>query len=119
MSNKFKDSIFKKNSLWLSIKNHTYYFFVDIINIKNFDPIKIKIVEKSYKNIFICYIGYVTIKNPKYVKINSVNPLYFIISKVNGDFEEINRNKHLTLVPTNKSKEIIKNMKNCGIKSEI
>ena len=86
---------------------------------KNFDPIKIKIVEKSYKNILICYIGYVTIKNPKYVKINSVNPLHFTISKVNGDFEEINKNKHLTLVPTNKSKEIIKNMKNCGIKSEI
>ena len=40
MSNKFKD---------IDIKNHTYYFFDDIINIKNFDPIKIKIDEKSYK----------------------------------------------------------------------
>ena len=29
---------------------------------------------KSYKNILIYYIAYVTIKDSKYVKINSVNP---------------------------------------------
>ena len=49
-----------------------------------------------------------TIKYLKYLKINSVNPLYLIINKVNGYFEEINKNKNLTLVPTNESKEIIK-----------
>ena len=54
------------------------------------------------------YIGYVTIKVLKYVKTNSVNPLYLIISKPNGYFEEINKNKYLTLLPTNKSKEITK-----------
>ena len=47
------------------------------------------------------------IKNSKYEKINSVNPLYLIITKVNGHFEEININKYLMLVPTNGSKEII------------
>ena len=46
-----------------------------------------------------------TIKDSKYLKINSVNPLYFISSKVNGYFEEINGNKYLTLVPTNENKE--------------
>ena len=46
----------------LNIKNHRYYFFDDIINIKDFDPNNIKIDEKSYKNILIYYIGYVTIK---------------------------------------------------------
>ena len=66
MSNRFKD---------ISIKNHTYYFFDDIVNIKNFDPNNIKIDEKSYKNILIYYIGYMTIKGSKYVKINGVNPL--------------------------------------------
>ena len=75
--------------------------------------------EKSYNNIFAYYIEYVTIKDSKYVKTNSVNSLYFIFNKVNGYFEEINGNKYLTLVPTNKSKEIIKNMKKCGVKSEI
>ena len=45
-----------------------------------------------------------SIKDLKYVKINSVNPLYLIISKVNGYFKEIIRNKYLTLVLTNESK---------------
>ena len=48
-----------------------------------------------------------TIKDSKYIKISNVNPLYLIINKLNGYFEEINKNKYLKLVPTNKSKEII------------
>ena len=36
--------------------------------------------------------------------MNSVNTLYLIFSKVNGYFEEINKNKYFTLVPTNESK---------------
>ena len=109
MSNKFK---------YISIKNHTYYFFDDVFNIKSINPNNIKIDEKLHKSIFIYYIGYVTIKNLKYVKINSVNSLYLIFSKVNGYFEEINKNKYLALFSTNESKEIIKNMKNCGVKSD-
>ena len=49
-----------------------------------------------------------TIKDSKYVKINSVNPLYLIINKVNGYLEKINKNKYLALVPTYESKEIMK-----------
>ena len=85
MSNKVKD---------IDIKNGTYYFFNDNINIRNFDPNNIKIDEKSYKNILIYYIGYVTIKDSKYVKLYIVNPLYLIFNKVNGYFEEINGNKY-------------------------
>ena len=92
MSNEVKD---------IDIKNHTYYFFNDIINIENFDLNNIKIDEKSYKNILIYYIGYVTIKDSKYIKIYSVNPLHLIFRNVNGYFEEINKSKYLTLVPTN------------------
>ena len=69
----------------INIKNRTYYFFNDIIYIENFDPNNIKIDEKSYKNILIYYIGYVTIK--KDPKIYSVNPLYLIFDKMNGYFE--------------------------------
>ena len=47
--------------------------------------------EKSYKNILIYYIGYVTIKDSKYVKIYSVNPLHLIFRNVNVYFEEINK----------------------------
>ena len=46
----------------ISIKSRTYYFFDDTINIKDFDPNNIKIYKKSYKNILIYYIRYVTIK---------------------------------------------------------
>ena len=41
-----------------------------------------------------------TIKDSKYVKVNISNPLYLIINKVNGYFEEINRDTFLTLVLT-------------------
>ena len=89
------------------MKKHTYYVFDDIINIKNFDLNNIKIHEDPYKNILIYCIGYVTIKDTKYVKINGVNPLYLNFSKVNGYFEGINKNKYLTLAATNESKEEI------------
>ena len=96
MSNKVKDT---------DIKSRTYYFFNDIINIKFFDPYNIKVEEKANKNTLIYYIGYVTTKDSKYVKIYSVNPLYLTFNKVNGYFEEINKNKYLMLVPTNESTE--------------
>ena len=41
MSNKVKD---------VDMKNLTYYFFNDIIDLKNVDPNNINIDEKSYKN---------------------------------------------------------------------
>ena len=41
------------------------------------------------------------IKDSKYVRINSVNPLQLLINQVSEYFEEINKNKYLTLVPTN------------------
>ena len=95
----------------IDVKNRTYCFFNDIINIKKFDSNDIKIDEDLYKDIFIYYIGYAMIKDSKYVKINSGNPLYLIFRKVNAYFEEINGNKYLTLVPTNESKEKTKKYK--------
>ena len=83
MSNKVED---------INIKNSTYYFFNDIFDIENFGPNNIKIDKKSYKNILIYYIRYVTIK--KDLKTYSANPLYHIFRYVNGYFEEINGNKH-------------------------
>ena len=59
----------------INIKNRTYYFFDDMINIKDFDPNLLKIDKKSYKNIDIYYIGYVTMKDSDYVKIKSVKAL--------------------------------------------
>ena len=87
----------------INIKNRTYYFLNDTINIKDFDPYNVRIDKKSYKNILIYYIGYVTIN--KDLKIYSVNLFYLIFDKVNRYFKEINGNKYLTLVPANKSKK--------------
>ena len=53
----------------ISIKNRTYYSFNDMINIKNFDSTLLKIDKKSYKNIDIYYIGYITIKKSMIMKI--------------------------------------------------
>ena len=96
--------VFKK----INIKNRTYYFLNDMINIKDFDPSLIKIDKKSYENIGIYYIGYITIEsisNSEY--INSVNPLYLIIGDPDGYTEENNRNKYLTFASTNKNKKAL------------
>ena len=44
-------------------------------------------------------------KDWKYIKIYSVNPLYLLFNKLNEYFEEINENKYLTLFPSNESKK--------------
>ena len=59
--------------------------------------------EKSYKKIFIHYIGYVMIKGLKYTKISYVNPLYLIINKTTVYFEEINKYNYLRLGSINGS----------------
>ena len=46
----------------INIKNKTYYFYNDLINIKDFDPNLLKLEKKSFKNIGVYYIGYITKK---------------------------------------------------------
>ena len=82
-----------------------------MINIEDFDSNLLKIDKNSSKNIDVYYIGYVTMKDSDYAKINSVNLLYLIIGKVDGYIEEKSGNKCLTLVSTDKSKEVLKKYK--------
>ena len=91
----------------INIKNRTYYFFDDMINIKDFDSNLLKIDKKSYKNIDIYCTGYITMKDSDYVKINNVNSSYMIIDNVDGYIEESNGNKYLILVSTVKNKEVL------------
>ena len=56
------------------------------------------------------------IKDLKYMKINTVNPLYLIFNRVNRYFEEINENKYLMLFPTNGCEEKYKNYGKLWIK---
>ena len=46
----------------VNIKKRAYYFHNDMINIKNFESDLLKIDRKSYKNIGIYNIWYITIK---------------------------------------------------------
>ena len=73
----------------ININNWTYYSLNDMINIKVFDSRLLKIDKRSYKNIGIYNIGYVTIKKiDDYENVYSVNPLYLMIGKVIGHIEE-------------------------------
>ena len=64
--------------------------------------------KKSYKNIGIYYIGYITTKNiSDYENINSVNPLHLIIAEVDGYIEESNENKYLTFTSTDTNKKVL------------
>ena len=63
----------------INIKNRTYYFFDDMITIKDFDSNLLKIDKKWHKNIDIYYIGYITMKDFDYVKIKFINHLSLII----------------------------------------
>ena len=53
----------------INIKNHTYFFFSDMISIKDFDSSLLKIGKKSYKNNDIYNIGYITIKKLIIMKV--------------------------------------------------
>ena len=73
----------------INIKNRTYYFYNDMINIKDFDARLLKIDKKSYKNIGIYNIGYITKKKiDDCQNIYSVNPLYLIAANASGYIEE-------------------------------
>ena len=98
----------------IDIKNRTYYFYNDMINIKKFDSNLLKIDKKSYKDIGIYNIGYITKKKIDDCKnINSVNPLYLNITHANGYIKEKGVNKNLffdstELHSTDENKELIK-----------
>ena len=73
----------------INIKNWTYYFFNDMINIKNVDSSLLKVDKKSYKNIDIYYTEYITIKKIcDCENTDSVNPLYLIVNHASGYIEE-------------------------------
>ena len=81
-----------------------------MINTEDFDPNLLKIDKKLYKNIFIYYTGYITIKDSDYIKINSVNPLYLIISEVLGHIKKKKKNgsKYLVFDSVDENKEVLK-----------
>ena len=72
----------------------------------------LKIDKKSYKNISIYNIGYITIKKiDDCENIYSVNPLYLLVNHANGYIEEKGVNKYLIFDSTDENKELLKKYK--------
>ena len=94
----------------VDITNRTYYFYNDIIDLKNFDARLLKMDKKHYKDIGIYNIVYITIKKIDDCKnIYSVNPLYLIIAHANGYIEEKGVNDYLVFDSTDENNELLKN----------
>ena len=82
----------------------------------------LKIDKKSYKNIDIYYIGYITIKKiDDCENIYSVNPLYLLVNHASGYIEEKNGNKYLIFDSVDENKEVLKKYADVwdGIKNKI
>ena len=106
----------------IDIKNKTHYFYNDMIDIKKFDSNLLKIDKKSYKDIGIYNIGYITIKKiDDYENIYSVDLLYLIITHASGYIEEKDVNKYLVFDSTDENKELLKKCNDVfnGIRNKI
>ena len=79
-------------------------------------------IKKSYKDIGIYNIGYITKKNiDDCINISSVNPLYLNITHSNGYIEEKGANKYLVFGSIDKNRELLKKYNDVfnGIKDKI
>ena len=75
----------------INIKNRTYYFYKDIIDLKTFDSNNFKVDKKMYKDFDSFNIGYVTIKKIGCsYNVSSVNSLYLRINDASGYIKKIN-----------------------------
>ena len=106
----------------INIKNRTYYFYDDINDLKDIEPNLLKNDKKSYRNIDIYCIEYITIKKiVDYESIYSVNPLYLRINHASGYIEEKNGNKYLIFDSDYENKKVFKKYGDVwdGIKNKI
>ena len=101
----------------LNIKNRTYYFYNDLINLDGFDADLLKLDKKGDMNINVYYIGYVT-KKPAY-NIDSV--LCFNIYIPDGFIEEKDGSKYLNVALTDYNNNVLKKYSEVwkGIKNQI
>ena len=103
----------------MNIKNRTSYFYDDMINIKYFDPNLLKLDKNTSKDIAIFYTGYVTKKDEH--KINSVNPLYLLVHRIDDFIEEKEGSKYLNIASIDRNSEVLEKYAEVwsGIKDQI
>ena len=117
----------------INIKNRTYYFYNDQINLKDFDAKLLKIDKKDFderllnvdkkdwNDIDDYYLVYVTVKKiDNCNNINSVNPLYLMVDEMIGHFEEKSESKYLVLDDVDENKDVSKKYEEVweGVKKE-
>ena len=91
----------------INIENRTYYFFNDMINIKDFDSSLLKIDKQTKNHTKISASIIITKKIDDYENINSVNPLYLIIGKADGYIDENSGNRYLVFTSTDGNKKVL------------
>ena len=94
----------------INTKDHTYYFYNDIFELKTFDSNNLKLDKKTYKDLDIFNIGCVTIKKiGDCYDVTSVNPLYLRINDASGYIEEkLWIDKYLVFDLTDENKELLR-----------
>ena len=106
----------------LNIKNKTYYYFDDIIEIKKCESNLLKIDKTSHKDFDIYYIGCNRIRKLNncncnfdcdcdYEHICGLNPLYLIIHSTTGYFKEKYEGKYFILHSIEKYEELLSEIK--------
>ena len=106
----------------INIKNRSYYFYNDQINLEDFDASLLKVDKKIYNETDIYCIGYVTVKKiANCNNINSVILLSLMINEMIDHFEEKNENKYLVLDDVDENKEVSKKYEEVweGVEKEI
>ena len=93
----------------LNIKNRSYYFYNDLINILGFKTSNLKLDKKTTSidpNVVIYFIGYVD-KKPEW-NVNTVKPLYLIVNRFYGHIQERNSLKYLIISDISKNNDVFK-----------
>ena len=96
---------YKMTTKQLNIKNRSYCFYNDLINVLSFEAANLKLDSKTWKDLDIYFIGYVD-KNPEW-NVNSVNPLYLMINRFYGHIEEENV-KYLIISDISRNTDVLK-----------
>ena len=81
----------------LNIKNRSYYFYNDLINVLNFKSENLKLDKRTWKDIDIFYIVYADKEKTSDWEVNSVNPLYLMVNNVYGTIAGKNDFKYLQI----------------------
>ena len=90
----------------MSLYEYQYLYMIFYLSL-------LKIDKKSYKDIGIYNIGYITTKKiGDCENIYSVNPLYLRITHASGYIKEINENKYLIFDSIDENKELLKKYNN-------